>query len=214
MEPPRRAELTRAERRVIDEQRTPRQVQRYLRALPYNWCEGERTIHSFRQVVRLGTASCIEAALAAAAILEQHGYPPLLLDLESIDKLDHVLFLYRARGRWGTVAKSRDAGLHGRKPLYRSVRELVRSYFDPYVDLSGRIVGYGVADLRELLPRYDWRLSEQNLWAVERALIAMPHTRIVMPEGRYRRALALYRAFRERHPDRQATYYANRRDWL
>jgi hypothetical protein len=211
---PDRDRFSPAELRVIDGHRTPRQVQRYLRGLPYNWCRGVRTMRSFREVVRLGTASCIESALAAAVILEQHGHPPLLLDLESVDKLDHVLFLYRLRGLWGTVAKSRDAGLHGRRPVFRSVRDLVRSYFDPYVDLSGRIVGYGVGDLRELLPRYDWRLAEHNLWAVERALIAMPHQRIAMSETRYRRALALYRAFRARHPGRQATYYENRHQWL
>ena len=199
---------------MIARNRTPGQVQRYLRGLPYNWCRGQRTMRSLRLVVRLGTANCIEAALAAAAILEPHGYPPLLLDLESVDKLDHVLFLFQQRGRWGTVAKSRDAGLHGRKPLFRTVRDLVCSYLEPYVDFTGRIVGYGVADLRELLPRYDWRLSERNLWAVERALLEMPHRRIAMSEPRYQRALARYKAFRARHPDRQALYYPDRDRWL
>ena len=66
--------------------------------------------------------------LAAATILEHHGYPPLLMDLESKDQLDHVLFLFRRRGRFGAVARSRDPGLHGRKPVFRSVRALVTSY--------------------------------------------------------------------------------------
>ena len=125
-----------------------------------------------------------------------------------------MLFLFNERGRWGTVAKSRDAGLHGRRPLFRSVRDLVCSYLDPYVDFTGRVVGYVVADLRELLPRYDWRLSERNLWAVERALLEMPHRRIAMSEPRYQRALARYKAFRARHPDRQALYYPDRDRWL
>jgi len=32
--------------------------------------------------------------------MEQHGYPPLLMTFESVDYLDHVIFVYRARGRW------------------------------------------------------------------------------------------------------------------
>ena len=82
-------------------------------------------------------------------ILEQHGYPPLVLSFESIDELDHVLFVYRQRGRWGSVARSRDPGLHGRKPVFRTPATLALSYVDPYVDFSGRVTGYAVVDLRD-----------------------------------------------------------------
>ena len=158
-------------------------------------------------------AHCLEAALIAATILEQHGYPPLLLDFESQDKLDHVVFLFRARGRYGTVARSRDAGLHGRKPVYRSLRQLVMSYVDPYIDGSGRILAYGILDLRTLR-RVNWRLSSRNVWAVERTLIEMPHTRLKTSDRRYRAMLRRYLAFRKQHPDRPATFYASRRHWL
>lgn len=127
------------------------QVQRFLRALPYNWERGGRTLRTFRGVIRHGEAHCLEAILAAAVILDQHGYPPLVLDLESEDRLDHVLFLFRHRGRWGAIGRSRDPGLHGRKPAFRTVRDLALSYVDPYVDGSGRITGYGVGDLDELV---------------------------------------------------------------
>ena len=125
-------------------------MQRYLNGLPYNTepPPGGETLRSFRGVVRPGTAHCLEAALAAAVILEQHGYPPLVLSFESIDKLDHVLFVYRENGRWGSVARSRDPGLHGRKPVFRTARALATSYFEPYVDFTGRITGYAVVDLR------------------------------------------------------------------
>ncbi|HVF51124.1 MAG TPA: hypothetical protein VNA19_13600, partial [Pyrinomonadaceae bacterium] len=76
---PTREAFTAREREIIETHRTPAQVQRYLRSLPYNWEREGRTIRSFREVVRHGTAHCLEAALAAALILEQHGYPPLLL---------------------------------------------------------------------------------------------------------------------------------------
>lgn len=143
-------------------------------------------------MVRHGRAQCLEAVLAAATILGQHGYPPLVLDIESQDGLDHVLFLYQERGRWGTVARSRDEGLHGRPPRFRSIRALVESYFDPYVDGTGRIEGYGTANLDELV-RVDWRLAPHDVRAVERALLRMPHRRIRMPDGRYEWWLRRYR---------------------
>lgn len=205
--------FTPAERRLVRSLRTPRAVQRWLRSLPYNWETEGRTLRTFRGVVRHGEANCLEAVLAAAAILEQHGHPPLVLDLESQDKLDHVLFLFRVRGRWGTIAKSRDPGLHGRKPVFRRLRDLVRSYVDPYVDAMGRIVGYGSGDLDRLV-RGDWRLDERNMWSVERALIHMPHTSFTSSDERYRRAHRRFLAFKAAHPDRRPTYFPGRDRWL
>ena len=72
-----------AERRLIRRLRTPLAVQRFLNRLPYNTEPRGDTLHSFRQVVRRGTAHCLEAALFAACVLEQHGHPPLLMGLEN-----------------------------------------------------------------------------------------------------------------------------------
>ncbi len=188
--------FTARERRLIAQLRTPLEVQAYLREFLYN---RENTFRTFRGVVASGRAHCAEAMLFAATVLSEHGFPPLVLDLESQDGLDHVLFLYRRNGRWGTVARSRDEGLHGRKPVFRTLPQLVRSYMDPYVDGEGRIVGFGVANLDELT-RADWRLSPRSVWSVERALIAMPHTRIAMPRDRYERALCRFKDFKARHP--------------
>jgi hypothetical protein len=198
---------------VVQKYRTPRQVQQFLRELPYNWEKKQETLRTFRSVVQHWQAHCLEGALTAATILEQHGYPPRLLDFESQDKLDHVLFLFRRRGHYGTVARSRDAGLHGRRPIFRTIRELVMSYVDPYVDGSGRITGYGVFDLRTLR-NCDWRLSPRNVWAVERALIKFPHKKLKTSERRYRAMLRQFLAFRKKHPDRPATFYANRHQWM
>lgn len=180
------------ERRLITSLRTPLQVQRYLRALPYNW---EHTLRTFRGSVATGRASCLEAVLFTAAILEHHGYPPTVLDIESDDGLDHVLFLYRHDGKWGTVARSRDYGLHGRLPRFDSITALVRSYMDPYVDGSGRINGYGVAHL-DALTTADWRLGTRSVWRVEKALIDMPHYPLATGERRFQRMLRRYMAFK------------------
>ena len=183
--------FTRAERRLIARLRTPRAVQRYLNRFPYNnEPHGRATLRSFRGVVAHGCAHCLEAALFAAVVLEQHGYPPLVLSFESIDELDHVIFVYRQRGRWGSVARSRDPGLHGRKPVFATPRALALSYFDPYIDFTGRVTGYAVVDVAREMGTYDWRLAETNVWKVERMLLDYPHRRIVIVGCARRRGCA------------------------
>jgi hypothetical protein len=206
--------FTGGERRLIGRLRTPRDVQRYLNALPYNTepaPEGA-TLRSFRGVVRHTCAHCLEAALFAAVVLEQHGYPPLVLSFESIDELDHVIFAYRRGGLWGSVARSRDPGLHGRKPVFHTPRALALSYVDPYVDYTGRVTGYAVVDLRVLAP-YDWRTSDTNVWKVERMLLDYPHRPIKMPDERYRKLKKWYREYRAANGGRKPLFYRGRERW-
>ena len=205
--------FTRAERALIARLNTPAKVQRWLNALPYNTEKGGPTQRSFRPVARLKTAHCMEAALFAAVVLEQHGYPPLVMSLESQDWLDHVIFIYQHDGRWGSVARSRDPGLHGRKPVFRSPRALARSYIDPYVDYTGRVKGFGVANLADAMGNYDWRLTKNNVWKVEQMLIDLPHKKITSSIRRYRMLLRKYRAYRKSHNDRKPTYYRGRQKW-
>jgi hypothetical protein len=223
--------FTPSERRLIARLNTPAKVQRYLNALPYNTepPPGRATLRSFRGVVRHQTAHCLEAALFAATVLEQHGYPPLLISFESIDELDHVIFVYQQKsGReffsvrsgekdsrplfWGSVARSRDPGLHGRKPVFATPRALAASYLDTYVDLTGRIEAFTVFDLRTL-GAYDWRLSPRNVWKVERVLLEARHQPLTMPDARFQRFRKKYRAFKDMHPDRKPLFYEGRHRW-
>ena len=162
--------------------------------------------------MRHGCAHCLEAALFAAVVLEQHGYPPLVLSFESIDLLDHVIFVYRGPRGWGSVARSRDPGLHGRKPVFATPRALALSYVDPYIDFTGRVKAYAVVDLR-VLGNYDWRLSEKNVWKVERLLLEWPHRRIAPSPARERRWRLRYREFREAHGYKPWKFYARRNRW-
>jgi hypothetical protein len=210
---PSRSEFTAEEWALIRKHRTPEQVQQYLRTIPYNRELSGSTCYSFRRVLRENRAHCLEGALVAAVILEQHGYPPTLISIESQDKLDHVLLLFKRDGLWGSVARSRDIGLHGRKPVFRTVRDLVMSYFEMYIDHTGRITGYGVASLYEL-GKYDWRFSHRNAFKVERHLQDIPHITIKGSDSRYRRFHRRYIEFHERHPDRSPEYFSNRHLWL
>ena len=206
--------FTPRERRLIARLRTPTRVQRYLNRLPYNEePHGRATLRSFRGVIRHGAAHCLEAALFAATVLSANGYPPLLLSFESIDELDHVIFVYRRGGRWGSVARSRDPGLHGRRPLFATARALALSYFDPYIDLTGRITGYAVVDLDALMGGYDWRLAHTNVWKVERALLDCPHRPIASSNVRVNRLRARYRRFVRAYPGHKPVKYPGRERW-
>ena len=210
---PARSAFTPAERRLIDRLRTPRAVQAFLNALPYNTepPPDPATLRSFRGVARRRTANCLEAAISAAVVLEQHGYPPTVMSLESIDGLDHVIFVYQSRGRWGSVARSRDPGLHGRKPVFRTLRALALSYFDPYIDKTGCVKGFGATDLRAL-GTYDWRLADGNVWKVERHLFEIPHQKISYDKARVARLRKKYVAYLDAHDGRKPVYY-DRRNW-
>lgn len=205
--------LTVQEWKLIQRLRTPALVQRFFSSMPYNWETEGGTLRSLREVLRKNEAHCLEAAVGAAVILEQHGYPPLLLDLESVDLLDHVIFVFKEKGKWGAIGRSRDFGLHGRKPVFRSLRDLVWSYFDPYIDYSGRIKGYGLADLRDL-GNYDWRFSSRNMHRIEDYLREMPHKRLRSSDKRYVYWFERYKQFKQRFPDRSPKYYPNRHQWM
>lgn len=175
--------------------KTPFAVQKFLRSLPYNREKGGETIRSAIEALKRGEAHCFEATFIAAAILEHHGYPPLVVSFESQDHLDHVLYVFRENRRWGAIARSRDEGLHGRPPRFRSLRDLVASYIEPYVDKTGRITGYQLANLDD--SKSNWRGSTRNVWKAERYLIDLPHRPFRTSNKRYRE---LHRQYLARGP--------------
>lgn len=211
VEPPRLA-LSPTERRLINKLRTPAGVQHWLNDLPYNTEAAGETMRGFRGVVRTRTAHCLEATLFTATVLEQHRYPPLILGFESIDLLDHVIYVYRTQTGWGSVARSRDPGLHGRKPVFKTPRALALSYAEGYVDHTGRIKGYAVLDLRVLDP-YDWRLSDKNLWKVEQLLIDWPHRRIESSDRLFRERHRRYRDFIRKNGYKPWKYFKGQERW-
>jgi len=211
--PPPQPAFTTKEWRLIENLKTPAKVQRWLTAMPYNWERGGGTMRSFREVVQRNEAHCLEACVSAAVILEQHGYPPLLLDIESRDLLDHVIFVFQKDGLWGSVARSRDLGLHGRKPVFKTLRQLVWSYFDPYIDMTGRIKGYALTSLYEL-GNYDWRFNRRNMRRIEDHLRAIPHQKLKSSDRRYNYWHERYQQYKKHFPDRSPSYYPNRHQWM
>ena len=151
-ERPARAAFTAAERRVIRRLADAGGGAAFLNALPYNTepPPGGATLRSFRGVVRHQTAHCLEAALVGRG----HPRAARLSAARSQLRVDR-----RARSRdlrlsarasgWGSIARSRDPGLHGRKPVFTSRRAISRSVMSIRTSTyTGRITGYAVVDLR------------------------------------------------------------------
>jgi hypothetical protein len=144
------------------------------------------TAWSPRRVLREGTAHCLEAAVFAAAALRVLGHAPLLLDLEAVQDTDHVLAVYRDDGHWGAIAKSNFSGLRFRPAVYRSLRELVMSYFEDYVNLRGErtLRGYSrPVDLSRFDRRHPgWAVADADLWWIPEHLVHVRHIPVVTPE--------------------------------
>ncbi len=171
--------------KLAQKYKTPLAVQKYLKTLSYNNEKDGETLKSALEALKTKSAHCMEASFLAAAILECQGYPPLVLSIESKDGLDHVLFVYRKNKKWGTVSRSRDFGLHGRKPVFRSLRDLVLSYYKAYIDKTGCVTGYQLANLDDT--KADWRTSKKNVWKAEKYLIDLKHIRIKFNKKRYKK---------------------------
>jgi hypothetical protein len=176
-----REQLNKTELRLLQRLNNPVKIQKYLDDLPYNKERGGETCRSPRRVLRDETAHCFEGALLAAAALRVQGREPLILDLEAVRDDDHVIAIYRNDGHWGALAKSNYAGLRFREPVYRTLRELVMSFFEGYYNLAGE------KTLRAYsrpvnLARFDhigWMTAEEDLWVIPDYLVDIPHTPIL-----------------------------------
>lgn len=160
---------------------SPAKVQDFLNSLPINFELGDETCRSPLETLRSGTAHCFEGATLAAAIFWYHGRPPLLLDLETMRKDEsHVVAPFREGRYWGTVSKTNHGVLRFRDPVYKTIRELVMSYFHEYFLDSGEktLRRYSKRPLELLDFEDEWLTAEYPIWGVHDELISAPHTQI------------------------------------
>ena len=170
--------LTASETRALRMLKTPQRIQHFLDTeIAYNQEPDGETIRSPRRVLRDQVAHCLEGALLAAAALRIHGHPPLLLDLGSVRDDDHVLAVFKRHNHWGAVAKSNYSGLRFREPVYRTLRELVMSYFEHYFNLKREksLRNYSRPVNLARFDRIAWMTSEQELWPIAYHLVDIPH---------------------------------------
>ena len=170
------------ETRVLKALKTPERIQRFLDTeIAYNKEPDGDTLRSPRRVLRDQVAHCMEGALLAAAALRVQGFPPLLLDLEAVRDDDHVLAVFKQHGHWGAIAKSNFSGLRFREPVYRSLRELVLSYFEHYFNHSREktLRNYSRPVDLSRFDRIGWMTAEDDLWVIAAHLAKIPHVALL-----------------------------------
>jgi hypothetical protein len=159
----------------------PWRIQKFLDDLAYD--AGGAGCRSPRRVLRERTVQCADGAYFAAAALRIQGHPPLIVDLEAVRDDDHVIAIFRQNGRWGSIARSNYSGLRFREPVFRTIRELVLSYFESYFNLARE------KTLRRFsqpvdLSRFDargWMTGEDDLWYIAEHLVGVRHERLLTP---------------------------------
>jgi hypothetical protein len=105
------------------------------------------------------------------------------VDLEAVRDTDHVLAVYRARGRWGAVAKSNYSGLRSREPVYLTIRELAMSYFEHYFNprREKTLRAYSRPVSLRKFERIGWITAERDVWEIPNYLCDISHTRMMTP---------------------------------
>jgi len=162
-------QLTKSERRILGRLTTPGKIQTFLDELAYST---EKTYRCPLRVLRERVAHCYDGALFAAAMLRRRGHPPLILEmLPNRRDDDHLLALFKQDGHWGAVGKSNFVGLRFREPVYRTLRELIMSYFEQFynVEREKTLRGYTLPLNLQSFDRHGWMVRDEPMeWIAEK----------------------------------------------
>jgi hypothetical protein len=156
----------------------PDKIQGFLDSIDYN---PNYECRSPRWVIKKRSAHCFEGALFAAAALQNIGHNPLLVDMKSFNDDDHVIAVFKIDGYWGAVAKSNFTTLRYREPVYRSLRELIMSYFDFYFNLNGykSLRSYSLPLDLSIFEKRDWTTTDEDLEYIGDKLEQLHHYDVV-----------------------------------
>lgn len=178
------ANLTKQEKQVFERLSSPAKIQDFLDSLPMNFSDVDPCFCP-RDVLQQRKAHCMEGALLAAAALWYHGHKPLLLDLTASNKdEDHVVTIFKINGFYGAISKTNHAVLRYREPIYKTLRELVMSYFHEY------FLNTGEKTLRIFSKPFDlskykhlnWITSREGILDLIDLLASSPHEQILSKE--------------------------------
>ena len=173
--------LTPTERRLVASLSNPARIQAFLDETPYS---AEPVYRCPLSVLRDHKAHCFDGAVFAAAMLRRLGHPPLIVDLLPNNRDDdHMLALFKIDGHLGAVAKSNFSGLRYREPIFRSLRELVLSYFEDYFNAAGEktLRAYTVSLNLARFERQDWLVRDETMDLIAAALDTIRKVPLLSP---------------------------------
>ena len=174
--------LTTAERKSLSGLDTPARIQVFLNTIPYSEDEFYRCP---LRVLRDRKAHCFDGVLFAAMALRRIGFPPLIMELLPNERDDdHLIALFKQRGHWGAVAQSNFTGLRYHEPIFRTLRELVMSYFEDFFNALGEktLRGYRGPINLSTFDRLDWMSSDTGLETLADGMNRYCATPVITPE--------------------------------
>jgi hypothetical protein len=156
----------------------PDKIQDFLDSTEYN---PKPECRSPRWIIRKRMAHCFEGALFAAAALQFNGFKPLVVDLKAYNDDDHVIAVFKEGKHWGSVAKSNFTTLRYREPVYRSLRELVMSYFDFYFNTAGEksLRSYSLPLDLTIYHSREWTTTDEDLEYIGEKLEMIRHYPVI-----------------------------------
>jgi hypothetical protein len=170
---------TKSERRTFDRLTTPAEVQAFLDGVTYS---SEEIYRCPLRVLRERTGHCFDGAVFAAAGLRRIGYPALILELLPNKRDDdHLLAVYRKDGCWGALGQSNFTGLRYREPVYRSLRELVMSYFEQFYNIHREktLRGYTEPINLRVFDSQEWLTRDATMRHIAGGLDRVPHRKVL-----------------------------------
>jgi hypothetical protein len=175
------------EKKLFQTLNSPKKIQDFINTLGKKpEIKNGHIVRSPRYVLQTMTANCMEGALLAAAIQLYYREKPLLLDLKvgknNNKDVDHVVALFEKDGYFGAISKTSHAVLRYREPIYKTLRELVLSYFHEYFTNDD-----GKKTLRSFSKPFDvqkrfgtrWITTEHDIFEIAVALDESPHFEIL-----------------------------------
>lgn len=173
-------EWSKREKHLFRKLNEPIKIQNYLNRLEYDPVLETR---SPRWVIKERKANCFEGALFAVTALRWLGHRPLVVDMKAVNDDDHVIAVFKRNNCWGAVAKSNFTTIRFREPIYRTIRELVMSYFDFFYNTLGQktLRSYTLpVDLTQFDSR-NWMTTDKDLRYIGDHLDRVKHIKIMAP---------------------------------
>jgi hypothetical protein len=101
--------------------------------------------------------------------------------MKSFNDDDHVIAIFKDDGHWGAVAKSNFTTLRYREPVYRSIRELIMSYFDFYFNLKGdkSLRSYSLPLDLSIFDHRNWSTTDDDLEYIGDKIESLHHFPVV-----------------------------------
>lgn len=149
---------------------SPYKIQEFLDELEYSDEARYRCPHN---VLRDGKAHCYDGAIFAAAALQYQNYLPQIVEILPNDNDDdHIVAVFRRGTCWGAIAKSNFAGLRYREPVYRSLRELMMSYFESYYNVKRErtMISYTAPLNLHRFNKLRWQIEDEAMEMIGEAL--------------------------------------------